>query len=213
MSRYLKWDDTHLYIENYNNDFLLLKGDADSSATIAKIGTALFQRKFDFVEEVIVTEVEICLKLNEHFQEAKIGLLSEVEITNDTPHTLWELSVRFHENEDWKYIEQFTGKSRQSIIQQICELDFGVAMFGFLPGFVYFNGLPSSLHIPRKSVPAKYVPAHSLAIGGKYLGVYSIASPGGWWVIGQLTEPILQLPKIPPVQLNLGDRMRLVAED
>ncbi|MEM0994985.1 MAG: carboxyltransferase domain-containing protein [Bacteroidota bacterium] len=209
MSKYLQWGDIKLYVENYNNDFLLLKGTAD--ADLAGIGRAIFQRKFDFVEEVIVTEVEICLKLNGLFQEAKIGLLSLVEIESNTTTQTWTLPIHFHNHEDWRYIENFTGQDRQHIIQQLCTLEFRVAMFGFLPGFTYFNGLPPSLHIPRKSVPAKYIAPNTLAIGGKYLGVYSIASPGGWHVIGQLTEPILQLPKIPPVRLNLGDSVSLLA--
>lgn len=211
MSKYLRLHDRTLYVQNYNNDFLLLRGEV--TADIAQIGTAIFQHKFDFIEEVIVTEVEICLKLNAKFHPAKIGLLSTIQITKNKTQNTFKLAVYFNKKEDWKAIESFTGSNRTTIINKLCKTSFSVAMFGFLPGFTYFNGLDKSLHIPRKSVPAKYVPANSIALGGKYLGLYSIASPGGWHVIGQIPKPVLQLPQLPPVALNLGDSVQLYSID
>ena len=82
-------------------------------------------------------------------------------------------------------------------------------MFGFLPGYIYFDGLEKSLQVPRKAIPAKYVESNSIAIGGKYLGLYSIESPGGWFVIGRTPIPILEIPKLPPVALNLKDEIIL----
>ena len=86
-------------------------------------------------------------------------------------------------------------------------------MFGFLPGFIYLDGLDASLHVPRKTIPSKYVKANSIAIGGKYIGLYSIDSPGGWQVIGQTPISILEIPQLPPVEMNLGDRIKLKAID
>ena len=211
MSVYLHLHDVKLYVQNFNNDFLLLKGEP--SPKIAQIGTAIFQHKFDFIAEVIVTEVEICLKLNEKFQPAKIALLTKIQLTDTQQSKLITLPVCFSTHEDWQQVIGFTGFTRQSIIRQLLQTTFDVAMFGFLPGFTYFSGLDPSLHLPRKSIPAKQVAANSLAIGGKYLGLYSISSPGGWYVIGRIPIPILQIPQIPPVQLQLGDHIRLKAID
>lgn len=207
MSKYLQLHDTRLYVQNFNNDFLLLKGEA--SPKIAQIGTAIFHRKFEFVEEVIVTEVEICLKLNRKFHPAKIGLLTNIKLQENTQKSLLKLPVYFQAHEDWKLIESYANLSQAQIIEGLTSTTFDVAMFGFLPGFTYFNGLEKALQVPRKSVPAKYVPANSLAIGGKYLGLYSIASPGGWYVVGRVPIPILQLPEIPPVTLRLGEQIQL----
>ena len=43
----------------------------------------------------------------------------------------------------------------------------------------------------------------------KYLGLYSVDSPGGWYVIGKVETSILDLSMIPPVKMNLGDKVRL----
>ena len=65
--------------------------------------------------------------------------------------------------------------------------------------------------MPRKANPEKYVAANSLAIGGKYLGLYALDSPGGWNVIGKTPISMLQIPNLPPVAVNLGDKIKLQA--
>lgn len=62
---------------------------------------------------------------------------------------------------------------------------YRVHCLGFAPGFPYLGGLDPQLHTPRLASPRPRVPAGSVAIGGEHTGVYSIASPGGWNLIGQ----------------------------
>ena len=66
-----------LEIKNYNNDFLILKSKNQSFLT--EIGKSVFMQRLDFIDEVIVTPIEICLKLNENFEESKIEQLQKVE--------------------------------------------------------------------------------------------------------------------------------------
>ena len=82
-------------------------------------------------------------------------------------------------------------------------------MFGFLPGFVYLQMLPDELQVPRKESPTARTQPNAFAIGGPYAGVYSLPSPAGWNVIGQLQESLLQTDQLPPVSLRPGDRVRL----
>lgn len=208
MSVFLQLFDTRLKVQNFNNDFLILSSPTPNP-TIGKIGTAIYQHQFDFVEEVIVTEVEICLKLNTKFQEAKIGLLTKITPQIIAESSIIELPVSFNDHPDWQAVQAFTGLSKSNIIQKLCAAEYTIAMFGFLPGFTYMTGLVSELHIPRKTIPAKYVPANSIAIGGKYLGIYAIDSPGGWHVVGQTPLSILQLPELPPVKFKVGDTVKL----
>jgi len=86
-------------------------------------------------------------------------------------------------------------------------------MFGFLPGFVYMNGLDKNLHTPRKSTPSKYIAANSLAIGGSYLGIYSLPSPGGWHVVGKLACPIINLPNVPPILISENHKLKIESID
>lgn len=71
------------------------------------------------------------------------------------------------------------------VIQQHTQTTYLVNMLGFLPGFLYLSGLPEHLHCPRKKTPSLQVPAGAVGIGGNQTGVYPVASPGGWHIIGQ----------------------------
>ncbi|MFK7773567.1 MAG: carboxyltransferase domain-containing protein [Saprospiraceae bacterium] len=196
-----------LDIKNYHNDFLILKSKDPSY--LAKIGKSIFGRKLDFVEEVIVTPIEICLKLNRLFEESKIELLQKIEKGETNKFITYQLPIYFNDHEDWENVRSTTGFSKEGIIEKLVVTKFSISMFGFLPGFIYLEGLDPSLHVPRKKTPSKYVKANSIALGGKYVGLYSIDSPGGWHVVGQIPISILDIPQLPPVEMNLGDQIKL----
>ncbi|MGB1121521.1 MAG: carboxyltransferase domain-containing protein, partial [Saprospiraceae bacterium] len=170
---------------------------------------AIFEQNFDFVTEVIITEKEVCVQLNDLFEVEKLDLFHNLQFTKKGTSKTYELPVYFTNHEDWKRVEAVTGFSKKAIIEKLVSTEFSIAMFGFLPGFLYLDGLDESLHVPRKAVPSKYVEANSIAIGGQYLGLYSVESPGGWNVIGKVDVSILDLSSIPPVKMNLGDKIKL----
>ena len=206
--RSLHLHNSDFQIQNFNDDFLLVRSSEEGA--LAMLGKLLFEKKFNFIDEVIVTEREVCLKLNGLFDDQKTDLFATLQASNQQTVNTYHLPIYFADNEDWQGVITSTGWSKEEVIGQLVGSDFSVAMFGFLPGFIYLNGLPESLHVPRKSVPAKYVKANSVAIGGKYLGLYALDSPGGWHVIGQVPVTILQLPQLPPLPLNLQDRIKCV---
>ena len=76
------------------------------------------------------------------------------------------------------------GLSINHIIKVHSSITYLVTMIGFLPGFAYLDGLPDSIHFPRKENPCISVPAGSVAIGGSQTGIYPFAGPGGWNIIG-----------------------------
>jgi KipI family sensor histidine kinase inhibitor len=67
---------------------------------------------------------------------------------------------------------------------------YTVCFLGFAPGFPYLAPLHPRLHLPRRAAPRTVVPAGSVAVGGEHTGVYPIASPGGWHLLGR-TETAL----------------------
>ena len=85
---------------------------------------------------------------------------------------------------------------------------YTVAMIGFLPGFPYLEGLPPSLHTPRRDTPRTAVPAGSVGIGGSSTGVYPFVSPGGWQIIGRTPRLLFSPVREPPALLQAGDRVR-----
>ncbi len=211
MSKSQQSFDSLFEINNFNDDFLLIR--SKSVSDLAIFGQTIFERKFDFIDEVIVTEFEVCLKVNHLFSIPDIEQLKNVGLRAKTIRRTYQIPVYFSDHEDWKAIEVFTGLKRAKIIPKLLETKYTVAMFGFLPGFTYINGLDKAFHVPRKSVPAKYVEANSLAIGGKYLGIYAIDSPGGWHVIGKIPISVFDIQSLPPVQFNPGDLIELKVID
>jgi KipI family sensor histidine kinase inhibitor len=89
---------------------------------------------------------------------------------------------------------------------------YEVAMVGFSPGFPYLAGLPERLAMPRRASPRTHVPAGSVAIGGRQTGIYPLASPGGWRLIGRTRLALFTPSQDPPTLLALGDRVRFVPE-
>ena len=69
------------------------------------------------------------------------------------------------------------------------------AFVGFATCFPYLSGLPPALATPRLPAPRKRVPAGSVAIGGSQAGIYPLASPGGWRLIGRTPLPPVRSPR------------------
>ena len=206
----------HLLVNNYNDDFLILR--ADPAEGLTKLGIALFQANLKEIDEVIVTPNEICIKLSDHFRSSNITakelLQSEKWSSLELPQPRrFTLPVFFGLEGDWQHVIQHTHKDQPTVIAHLEQQVFTIDMFGFLPGFVYLSGLAPEYYIPRKTVPSKYVAANSVAIGGRYLGVYALDSPGGWNVIGKTPVTLLELPNLPPVRNHPGDEIRIQAID
>lgn len=100
--------------------------------------------------------------------------------------------------------------------QQVVELhaaaDYVVYFIGFQPGFPYLGGLDNQLHTPRRAEPRVMVPAGSVGIGGSQTGIYPLASPGGWQLIGRSDIQLFNPQHQPPTLLRPGDRVRFVPQ-
>ncbi len=88
---------------------------------------------------------------------------------------------------------------------------YQVNMLGFLPGFVYLAGNHTALQIPRKTTPSLAVPAGSVAIAGQQTGLYALASPGGWHVIGRTPRVLLDWQQPVPAVLAAMDTVSFKA--
>ncbi|NJQ03505.1 5-oxoprolinase subunit B family protein [Streptomyces zingiberis] len=87
---------------------------------------------------------------------------------------------------------------------------FRVAFCGFAPGFGYLTGLPERYRVPRRPTPRTAVPAGSVALAGRYAGVYPRSSPGGWQLVGS-TDAVLWDPGREPAALLVpGTGVRFV---
>jgi inhibitor of KinA len=86
---------------------------------------------------------------------------------------------------------------------------YRVHAVGFAPGFPYLAGLPEKLHMPRRATPRTRVPAGSVGIGGAQTGVYPLATPGGWQLIGRTPLRLFRPEnETEPAWLQSGDRVK-----
>lgn len=88
---------------------------------------------------------------------------------------------------------------------------YRVYMLGFAPGFAYLGGLPEAIATPRRPEPRMAVPAGSVGIGGSQTGVYPLALPGGWRLIGRTPLRLFDAARQPPTLLSPGDVVRFRA--
>ena len=84
---------------------------------------------------------------------------------------------------------------------------YKVFMLGFLPGFAYMGEVEEKIAISRKPQPVN-VAAGSVGIAGKQTGIYPLASPGGWQIIGRTPLKLFDATKDDPCLLEAGDRIR-----
>jgi inhibitor of KinA len=78
-------------------------------------------------------------------------------------------------------------------------------LLGFRPGFPFLGGLDRRLHSSRLATPRVRVPAGAVGIGGQQTGVYPVASPGGWRLIGRTPLRLFDPARAEPFLVRAGD--------
>jgi len=169
-------------------DKLLLQANVDikQALTIPQIAQAILNNGFPQIDNIVASESEILIycKIKDHAKLIKS--LEKFEVDEKlTKQKQLKLDVCFELGLDWERVCEQVGLDKEEIITEILKGKYPLINYGFQPGFMYLDALKEELHVPRLENPRLGVPAGSLAIGGKYLGVYGSASPGGWNIIGQ----------------------------
>ena len=109
---------------------------------------------------------------------------------------------------DLARVAAHAGLSEEEVVRRHARAEYRVALVGFSPGFPYLLGLPPELATPRHARPRTEVPAGSVAIAGVQTGIYPLASPGGWNLIGRTSFRLFDPHATPPAALQVGDRVR-----
>lgn len=119
------------------------------------------------------------------------GLCHEVRARLASAPSVSEDDIPRHEipvcydGPDLEVLAERLGMAADEVIRRHAAPEYHVDFLGFSPGFPYLGPLDPGLHVPRLATPRTRVPAGSVAIGGSHTGIYSISSPGGWWLIGR----------------------------
>jgi len=100
------------------------------------------------------------------------------------------------------------GLSVDDLVRLHAGAEYLVYFIGFTPGLPYMTGAPERLTIPRLDTPRVKVPAGSVAIGGTQCCIYSVESPGGFWLLGRTPVRLYDPDADEPILLRPGDRVR-----
>lgn len=114
------------------------------------------------------------------------------------------------EGPDLEEVAAMHGITATEVIRLHSGSEYLVYMIGFTPGFPYLGGLDERIATPRRASPRTLVPAGSVGIAGQQTGVYPLASPGGWQIIGRTLLNLFDPGREPPSLLAPGDRVRFV---
>ncbi len=94
------------------------------------------------------------------------------------------------------------------VIELHCKPEYLIYMVGFTPGFPFLGGLSEKLHTPRLETPRTLVPEGSVGIANNQTGIYPIASPGGWQLIGRTPVKLFAPRRKHPFLYQAGDRIK-----
>ena len=101
------------------------------------------------------------------------------------------------------------GLSVDAFLDRITRSDLIVDMLGFAPGFAYVSGVDETLVGQRLEHPRQLTHAGSVGFIQGFLGIYALDGPGGWPVIGRISERLFDKTSQDPVLLAPGTRIKL----
>jgi inhibitor of KinA len=125
-----------------------------------------------------------------------------------------ELSVRYggEDGPDLAVVAEWAGCTASDVIERHASRTYRVYMLGFVPGFAYLGRVDTTIAAPRHRVPRERVPAGSVGIAGEQTGVYPIATPGGWQLIGRTDAVMFDSGRETPSLLQPGDLVRFIPQ-
>ena len=173
------------------------------------------------VLELIPTYRSLMIRYNpwqtdpEKLQQTLKKLESEWETIELPPAKVVEIPVCYggELGPDIKVVAQANQISKEEVIQLHASVEYSIYMIGFTPGFPFMGGLPEKLFTPRRKTPRTHVPRGSVAVANNQTGIYPVASPGGWQVIGQTPVRLFRPECENPFLYDVGDKIRFQVID
>jgi len=111
---------------------------------------------------------------------------------------------------DIKNVQRPHALTQEQVIQRHCQPAYLIYMVGFTPGFPFLGGLDETLFTPRLTTPRIHVPEGSVGIANNQTGMYPIASPGGWQIIGRTPLKLFAPHRSMPFLYKAGDKIKFI---
>ncbi|HEY1190601.1 MAG TPA: allophanate hydrolase subunit 1 [Gemmata sp.] len=105
-------------------------------------------------------------------------------------------------------VSERTGLSADAVIARHTAATYAVYAIGFVPGFPYLGYLPDDLSgVGRLPNPRVRVEPGSVGLTGRQTGIYPLARPGGWNLVGRTPLTIVDVAD-GYFPLRVGDAVR-----
>lgn len=182
------------------------------AAGIAQAGWAGFGEAVPAYTSLLVHYDPLALDYHEAVQRIESFLPFITAEQVESGARLVEIPVVYggEEGPDLEEVATAHQLSAAEVIRLHSQAEYLVYMIGFTPGFPYLGGLNERIATPRRASPRTLVPAGSVGIAGQQTGIYPLASPGGWQIIGRTPLDLFDPRREPPSLLAPGDRVRFV---
>ena len=181
----------------------------DSLAEVMAVDEALRSSGLAGIDDVVPAARTVMVTFHQVDRAALDVLLVPAVVGPRPQGPVVEIPV-VYDGVDLDEVAAVTGLTSEQVIEIHSSVVYSAAFLGFTPGWAYLVGLPSSLHLPRRSTPRTSVAAGSVAIANEFTGVYPTVSPGGWHLLGHTDERMFDVERAKPALVMAGDRVRFV---
>ena len=191
--------------------------DPDLNALVHRTVDAISGAEIDGVLEMVPTYRSLLIYYDplQTTLDSLEAAVIDLEVTGPGeagPNRIVEIPTLYggEHGPDLDFVTENAGMSVAEVIDVHSGTDYLVYTMGFSPGFPYLGGLDPRLVTPRLQSPRTLIPAGSVGIAETQTGVYPVASPGGWRLIGRTPLKLFDPFASPPTVIDAGDRVRFV---
>jgi len=206
----IKINKIEFHCRNIEDHLWLLQTAKNKNKSIPLLAEKIQAKFTSSIDNIVASESEILIYGSNGF---KLDILDGIELGwASIKNKIFPVHVNLDQGLDWDRVIKISGKTILEFKQMLLKSKFTVCMYGFRPGFLYLNGLAPPYHIPRMELPRKEVMAGSLALGGKYIGIYGSSAPAGWNIIGQTNFVIKDFQSVDSLP-SIKQKIKFIIEE
>ncbi len=184
--------------------------ELDDLHTTLTLLDALQADRPDGVVELIPAARTLMVRFDTHVtnRASLVETIAHIDLSAKSSRLgeVFEIPVSYG-GEDLNDVAELLGLSVEELIRRHTEATYTVAFTGFAPGFAYMTSDDPVFDVPRRKSPRVRIPAGSVALGGKFGGIYPSDSPGGWQLLGRTELRMWDTNRSRAAFLAPGDRV------